>query len=559
MERRERLVNVGVLACGLLAAIWLGRVFLLNPVDRIHINHEGFTYAGRLLEFREQLAAGYLVPQWCTSFRGGLGSAQFCYYQPGFFYVASLVPWSVPAVRALGVAVAVFALLGYLATYALIRPRFGRLAGWLGASSLLLSVYAATNICIRGDLSEFSAMMLLPAVLWALAGWLEQGRLKYAAWLAPAAAATILLHPIVGMIGFVLLAAALIAFLLETRDYRRVGVAALVLAVAIGMAAFYWLPVFLEWDLVNTDGAFVGHFFYANHFINPLKLLGFHYRQKGGVPLSLGLLLVSTAGFNSLVCYYRRRELSAPQRRLVVFSLLAILGFVLMMTRASAFVWQLVTPLQRMQFPWRILTVVTVLTAVVAGASLPWRSEKRRAAAAALLITAMWTLSIHYTAYGLWPNVRVPQTIDELTQIYFAPDAKNEWVPRGAVLDIPKAYRKSPVAGPGCQVDDFRRQARRLSCQVRTAQATTLVLPHYYFPVGWQTTLDGQPVPLAADPRGLMRLDLPAGAEGRLQVVFTQTPMHRLGLVVSGVSCLVGAVWLAAAALRRRHRPSAVL
>lgn len=549
MKRREFLIDLGVLVCGLLMAFWLGRAFFRHPVDEIYVNHEGDTYVGRLLEFRDQLAAGCLVPQWCTSFRGGLGSAQFCYYQPGFFYVASLVPWSVPAVRALGIAIVGFALLGYVATYCLIRPRFGRLAGWLGAGSLLLSVYAATDIFIRGDLSEFSAMMLLPAMWWALVEWLEQGRLKYAAGLALATAATTLVHPLVSMIGLILSAAVLLAFLLETRSCRRVAATVLVLGLAVGMAAFYWLPVIFELDLVNADKAFAGFYSYDQHFVDLLDLFGGYNREKV-IPFSIGLPLVSIAGLNVLACFFRRRELASAQRRLVVFSVLALLGFAWLMTQYSAPVWQIVTPLQRVQFPWRILTVATVTAAVLAGAVLPWRSEPLRAFATASLIITMWALSIGYTDYKLDAGHRVPQSVAELAETYFAPDLCNEWLPRGASLDIPGAYRQSPVIGPDGQVSDFRRQACRLSCHVGAAKPATLVLPHYFFPVGWQATLNGSPVDLTADSRGLMRLSVPANSQGRLEVVFTQTPMRRLGLVVSVLSCLTaGLLWLTLAAL----------
>lgn len=554
MNRQERWINIGLLASGLLAAAWIGRVFFLYPPDRMHVNHEGSTYAGRLLEFRDQLGAGYLVPQWCTSFRGGLGSAQFCYYQPGFFYAASLVPWSVSPVRALGATVVLFALLGYLATYALVRPRFGRLGGWLAANSLLLSVYAATNICIRGDLSEFAAMMMLPALLWALLGWLDQGRLACAAWLAPIAAAVVLLHSIVGMLAVLLMAVVLVAFWIETRDHRRVGAAVLVLAIGAGMASVYWLPVVFELNLVDTDRAFVGFFSYTRHFVDPLKLLGRYHRNEI-IPFSLGGLFVLLVGFNVLSCLYRRRELSVSQRRLVILAILVALVFAWLMTRESTFVWRLAPTLQRMQFPWRILTVVTVAMALLAGATLPWRSEKTRAAVTLLLVLAMWALSIDYTDCELDREHRVLQTVDELAETFFAPDLRNEWVPRGATIDIPEADRTMPVAGPGCRVSDYRRQARRLSCQVAADEATTLVLPHYFFPVGWQATLDGRPIPLSASPLGLMRFELPAHAHGQLEVVFTQTPMHRLGLAISGLSCLLGLIWLALAARRRGRCP----
>jgi hypothetical protein len=553
VKRRDYLFDIGIVLHGLVAAVWLARPLLLSPVDHMHLNHENATYAGRLLEFREQLAAGYLFPQWCTSFRGGLGSAQFCYYQPGFFHVASLMPWSLPVVRGLGATVVLFAMVGYVATYALIRPRFGRLGGWLGASSLLLSVYAGTEISIRGDLGEFAAMMLFPAVMWALAGWLEHGDLKYGAWLATTVAAMIVAHPLVSMIAFPLLAAGLAAFLLETREYRRVGAAVTMLAVGVGMAAFYWLPVALELHFVDAERATTGFYSYKKHFVDPLQLLG-GYDRKKDIPFSIGTLPLLLAGFNIAICGWRHRELTVPQRRLLLFSIIAVIGLAAVMTEYSAVLWEHVGLLRWMQFPSRTLSVVTVAMAILTGASLPWRVERLRTLAAASLIAWMWMQSLDHTEWQIDVNRRVPQTIEELVQTYFAPDLRNEWLPRGAEVEIPEPYRKSPLIGPGGEVKDFRLEPRRLSCHVCTTQATTLVLPHYFFPVGWQATLAGQPLGLKSDPRGLIQFDLPADAQGRLEVVFTQTPMHRLGLILSGLSCFVGVVWLGAEVMRRRRQ-----
>lgn len=549
----RRLPTAGTVLWGLLLALWLARGLFLLPVDRIYRNHEGLGYVGRLLEFRDQLEAGNLAPQWSTSFRGGLGSAHFCYYQPGFFYLASLVPWGAPPVRALGVAVALMALMGYLATYALLAPRFGRLGGLLGASSLLLSPYAATEIYLRGDLTEFCGMMLVPAALWALAGWFDHGRLRHAIGLSLASAGMIVSHPAVGLMGYLLLAVAWLTFWLATRDPRRTIVAALALALGIGLAAFYWLPVLGEWKLVNTDTLFSDYYHYSNHFIHPLALL-LPVCQPPTVPVMLGIAIVLSAALNLTACYRRSAELTAPQRRLVMFCLVAIVGFSFLMTRGSAWIWGFLGPLQRIQFPWRMLAVVTPLAAVLAGTSLPWRSEGMRAIATLLLILVMCGLSCSSAAHDADPQLRVPQTVDELVAIHFAPDLRGEWLPRGAQAEIPEVDRKVPQASPGCEVQGFQRTAGRLQCRVRTNGDSFVVLPHYYFPVGWAATLDAQPVPFAADPRGLMRVELPGMADGLLEVRFTHTPLHRLGLALSAGSLALGLAVLALILLRRVAR-----
>ena len=101
-----------VLVWGCALAFWMSYPFFVLGSDVIHDNHEEGTYVYRLIEFRDCLASGYWFPQWCTDFRGGLGSPYFSYYQPGFFYVAALGSLLVSPVRALGVAIWVFSLLG---------------------------------------------------------------------------------------------------------------------------------------------------------------------------------------------------------------------------------------------------------------------------------------------------------------------------------------------------------------------------------------------------------------------------------------------------------------
>lgn len=548
---------LGVLVWGVFLAAWLGRVYFLHPPERIHENHEAFTYAGRLVEFRDLLAAGYLSPEWCSHFRGGLGAPYFGYYQPGFFYAAAVVPWNVPPVRALGVTVVAFALVGYLGMFALVARRFGAANGWLAASALLTSVYAGTEIVIRGDLAEFSGMMLLPGLLGALLGWLEEGRLGRLALLWLIAACLILVHPLVAMLGFMLLAMATVAFGLPAENRQRIVPAVAALGLAVGMTSFYWLPLFLQWDLVCGDRAFEGFYHWSEHFVGPLALLG-RYDRGTLIPFSVGPMLVLLVAIGAL-SHARWGDAvgDVPQRRWLVFLLVALAIFSLLMTRGSTWLWMWLTPLQRLQFPWRILSLVSVLAAAAAGALPRWGSEKLRTAAVALIVLVLWGLSIQYTAYRLDPSLRAPADVEQLAGLHFAPDLRNEWLPRGAVAEIPLQQRAQPRPAPGCRVQEFVRQQGHLRCLVRVEGDSHVVLPHYFFPVGWQATLDGRPVKLASDDRGLMRVDLPRGTDATLVVAFSPTPARRLGLGISAIS-LLASVALAGLGFRYlsgRRRP----
>ena len=542
--KTDRFLTIGIVIWGALLAAWLVRGHFLIPGDRILDTHESYSYSGRLVEFRDILRAGYWSPEWTTNFRGGLGSPQFTYYQSGFFHAASLVPWSVPPTRALGIAVAAFAFLGYLATFGLVGRRFGRVSGWLAASSLLLAVYPATNISIRGNLSEFSAMMVLPACLWALAGWLEDRRPGYLVGLAAAGGMLIATHPVVGMLGWGLLSLILAVFLCHTRQLRPTLIAGVALGVAVGLAAFFWVPVFFARDLVNSQPAFEGFYSYTNHFVSIGELFG-PYHRNAIIPFALGPTTIMLIGFNGLALLARWEITTAGQRYLLILSLVGIILFGWLMTSSSTIVWQCVSPLRQIQFPWRIFTVITVLSAVAAGSMLPWKAERLRTAAVGMMILLMWGLSWQYTAYRIDPDVRSIGSVDRLLEINFTPDLCHEWVPRGAGVDVPRDQRIEPTPGPGCRVGQFARRQGRLSCRVQTVADSFVVMPHYFLPVGWEATLDGRAVELTADSRGLMRANLPGDVAGTLEIVFSRTPMRRLGLIVSGLSLLGGGVLLA--------------
>lgn len=535
---RSRLAIVGVVLWGLLLAAWLTRVYFLYPPERCHESHESYTYVARLLEFREQLSQGRLSPQWCGNYYGGLGSPQWSYYQPGLFYIASLAPPSVPATRALGMALGAFTLLGYLAMYGLVAERFGRAAGWLSASAFLLGPYACSNLYIRGDLSEFAAMMILPSILLGLTAWFDHGRPGAAVIIAIAEAGLIVTHPCIGLLGTGMAVFTVAYYGWKTRQVYRTMAAAIALVIGFGMAAFYWFPVFFELDLVQAGRAIAndeGIPYYSREFIRPITKLAQRFDPACGRWLTLDLLLPGLFAASCIAFFQTRNHLSGPQRRLAGMALLGALLFTFLIMRESIFLWHLLRPLQKVQFPWRTMTVLSALVSIAAGAIPLWRRNRLGVMCAAAVVLLLVAFSQQYTQYRLsrWPS---PQSTADVAAIDFKPDSRNEWMPSRASPDVPADYRVVPVAGQGAEVKDFVRTQGRLACRVRTSAAANVVLPHYYFPVGWQATLAGKAIPLGFGRFGLMEISLPAGADGNLEIQFYPTPMRIAGLWTSAAT-----------------------
>jgi len=547
----ERLPARATWLWGIALALWLSRGLLLAPPGMIHDNHESNSYVVRQLEFRDCLEAGYLFPQWCTHFRGGLGSPYFAYYQPGCFYAASLVPDWIGPVQAMGWVVFAFALLGYMATDRLVAARAGGACGAMAGSVLLLSVYPATEIYVRGDLSELAAMMVLPGAALGLDRWLNRGAARDAVLLAVAGGGLIVLHPAVALVGYAALTSLIAAYALVTRRWYDTAMGLAALATGVGLAAFYWIPLAAEWHFVDAQHAFDGHYHFSRHFVSPLQLLWPIYDRQTAIPFTLGPVVPGLVVANCLGYLFLRRRKRDWQTGLFIAAVLVTIAGMWFMSPASAGVWQHIKLLEKIQFPWRLLTLVSVASAIACGLLPPVFSPRTRGQIAFVVVAAMCLASVRYTHVDKRVPLNVPDDAASLAQVFYAPDLRNEWLPRGADAGL-NAPTSELITGPSCEAWGFKRTQGHLRCELRTTDETFVVLPHYFFRAGWQATLDGRPIAHSRDPQGRLRVDLSDGAAGVLDVRFSMTPMKRVGVATSAWSLIACLPALCIVTIRRR-------
>jgi uncharacterized membrane protein len=283
----------GVCLGGLIVAFVLCRHFFSLPEDQFFANHDNDGYALRLIEFRDCLAHGYLLPQWCSHFRGGLGSPFFNFYQSGYFYAASLVPASLPVNWQLGIPLVVFATYGFSSIFCLLRRSCGREAAFVAAVALLAAPYARTNLYLRGDLSEFSAMMCVPACLTALNFWWSNGGVRGVLTIGLTAALVVGLHPAIGLITCGMTLLIVLAKTVLDRSARSLISGGAGLATAAALSAVYWLPLFGHMQFVSADQAwdgssFGGYYHYSRHLNSLLSSLDTAPTETP-IPIKLGL------------------------------------------------------------------------------------------------------------------------------------------------------------------------------------------------------------------------------------------------------------------------------
>ncbi|MEA3337045.1 MAG: 6-pyruvoyl-tetrahydropterin synthase-related protein [Chloroflexota bacterium] len=547
----------------------LGSGFFASDDGRFHVY--------RTAALADAWRHGIILPRLFPDFGFGYGQAVLNYYSPlSYFPGALLSLLGVSPVAAARLTIASSFVLAALAAFAYLRyllkagsKRFGNwparnaAAGVLAAVVYTYAPYHLADAYLRGALPELAAFIFPPLILWAYtAAFLEDNPWPAMLWGTLAWAGLVLTHNLTALMMALVAGVHLLAMAGWSGRWRRLPGTALSLALAIGITAVYWLPVLVENSSVGLGlGASEG---YRNHFLTVVDLLRPALAYFRGATDTLGRLYpLSWFAVALLVTGLGLLLLRAVQRRLpgiwpsTAFHV-GLTAFAMFMTTGAALViWNPLTPvLGHLQYPWRFLLLEAVGLMGIAGA-LPALLPKVRpviivaimAPIAILVSTAGLQLEpLSMSAADVWFPDRMWREDADAGQV--GATWTGEFLPVG-VTEQRWALGRSleggadgPALQPAPTIDLTELSYDSLTALVSTPGPMKLRLHQFYQP-GWQASIGGKPVPLAATGElGLVTLDLPAGNH-QVHVSYGGTPARKAGLVVTLLSVVAWAalVW----------------
>jgi hypothetical protein len=249
--------------------------------------------------------------------------------------------------------------------------------------------------------------------------------------------------------------------------------------------------------------------------------------------LALGISAVVSA-----VNLCRRR---ATQRTLeLVFWLVVAVGAMFSMSHASVRVWELLPPLAFVQFPWRLLMVVVLATAVLS-AHLVSMIRDRRLQVAFVIGLAIVQVQLSYE--HLRPRgyiTRETMDIDWWEWRYSKPARTSAFIEDGyypaSLVDVPRDIARYTVVGGNANVTGVVHKGHELELDVVADAPVVLRINSPTFP-GWLITIDG--LPADADlAGGYPCVTVPAGRH-RVRAAFTNTPVRAWANAVTMASAVV--------------------
>lgn len=542
---------IGLVALLSLPALW---PFYAEGLPR---SFDGGLHLLRIALLHRHLMAGDLLPRWASDQILGYGYPLFNFYAPSTYYL-------VEGLHLLGLSfyaafVGAFALLMVAAGVGmawLARDIFGPTRPWAALVAAVAYVYAPyllTNVYIRGALAEAGAQALLPWILWSARRLLrDEQPARYLLPFTFALGGLAITHNITLLFTPpLLLGYAALHWLQAGRSRRSLIWFAVALVGAMGLSAFFWLPLLVERVYLAETAYEIAKSVWLpssvwrwDNFLDR----GFFYQHTFARPIRLGAvqLLLALAGF------VLARRWTAEW---IFWGGVALICGVLM-SAWSLPLWLSNDILPVAQFTWRLLSIGSLPLALFVG-GLVWRLPQGWAWGGAVLLIALVIAA--QRPQLAWMDVFAPETVELSAPVLAQVEVEQgvlgggegaspiqEFRPRwaAATLDLDP----STVEATEGRVEQIIPRAigpRQVDLTITTSAAMPLRLAQFYYP-GWRARLDGT-TDLLTYPStnlGLLTVDVPAGRHD-LRLEWVGTPLQRWGgrVTLLALAALIGLGW----------------
>jgi len=539
--------------------LYIGLIFVSSVLISLPLFKGQFIcssdYAGtlmRLLSMKQCLGHGQWVVRWVPELYRGCGYPVFNFYPPLFYILGVLIAkLGANIVAAVNLSLFIVLFLSGCTMYLFAREFWGRQGGFISAAAYLFAPYHMVSLYLRSAAAETAAYVFLPLILWSFYKLKQTSLKRYLVFSSLSWAGLLLTHNCASMILFPVVI--LYIFLLyRPSSYLRLismlqGFSAL--ALGTGLAAFFWLPAFVEKKFVHTELLFQGNLNFKNNFLTLKELLSppwgrdmLYFREPHmfcQIGLAHGLIaLIALLGFKRIV------KNDPRLRAQILFFVALLFGAAFLALPYSRAVWEHVGTLQYLQFPFRFLSMVVLAVSFIAGGIVFLAGDKHRLKIAIVAVLVIFSANFCFYCHP-WDtrkcDVKLIQSEPDKFLSELCRQDGGEYTPiwvKHVANEFPKfmQLQKLTALAPQDQVLDFKQiSPLRYKFMVLSHHLSTFYFKSFYFP-GWVVKVDGYETSILKDnPFGLIAFQCPEGIHN-VEVYFGATPLRQTAQVITIVS-----------------------
>lgn len=375
----------------------------------------------RQLQLEKCLKDGQIPCRWSPDLGYEYGYPLFNFYPPlpyivgqiyrflGFSFMWSVKLTAVTQFIASGIAMYLF--VSYLST---------PLVGFLASLFYTYAPYHAVNIYIRGAMNEAWASIFFPLIFLYIKKVIDQPKIKNTILLSLSIVGLMLSHnPMLLVFALFCIPWTFYCLFQKYKKNKKIAdikpvLKNLVISAifALGLAAFYTLPVLLESKLTQIDSMFSGYYSYEVHFVSLYQLFISNFWGDGAsvwgvednMPFMVGYLHWIIPLIFVIFFLYKHIHTKTKIKKTEIFNLLIIflaLASLFLTHGRSIFIWKLFPPIQKIQFSWRFLNLSVFFLSISSALSIKYflsnfKQNKTKNLFCLLLVFLLFTLNLRY-------------------------------------------------------------------------------------------------------------------------------------------------------------------
>ncbi len=498
------------------------------------------------------ISSGHIIPDWASADNLGFGSIGIRLYPPLTYIVMSCIQLVTQSwYDTLWLTIMVFMFASCASMYFLAKEWLPQSYAVFAAILSAIVPYHLIEIYQAFLLAEFAAAAIMPLCFLFAYRVVVRDRWSDALILSACFSAIILAHIPAAVIAFLSLSIFVICLVKRNDVLRTATRLAVAGASSLAVTCFYWLRLVTELDWVKHNSQefyATGTYNYADYFF-PL------YFNSGGsyVPRFLwlwdaiiGLTLLLFVPLIVFLIIRLMRRGSIPRHYYAIAGVGSLAFF--MMSSLSSFIWNSVSVLQKLQFPWRWLAVASLfgsLAFVAAVFEFLQRAKKPgRVPAYALAMIVAAIVAVDSTQL-IVPSTQVSRAeFDKKVSSLDDEQGCECWWP---VWATEKAFeRRDRVAAEGRVVSITRWDDGGREFSIAAGHAGFARFATFYYPY-WAAEIDGTPQEAHADADGTLIVPI-SSAASNISIRFREPVMYSTARYLSLFSFI--GILLALAATR---------
>lgn len=503
--------------------------------------HDGEYHVMRFHEFYKVLSTGTIYPRWAPDFNNGFGIPLFNFVYPLPNYVASFFHFlGLSFIDSFKLNIVVASSIGAIFFYLWSRKYWGDWGGVVSSVFYTFSPYHFLDIYVRGSVGEVWSLALFPGLLWSFYTFYQTKQRKFFLFSVIFLFLLIMSHNILALVffSFFLMYATLLLANTKNKGFY-VKHLALIIILGLCLSAPFWLPALFETKYVV--GLQISN--PVEHFPKLYKLIysswgyGFSGQDEAGqMSFQIGIANIIAVFGGALLFFVSRKKD-------IAFFLLSFVFFLFLITPFSSWLWKLIPFSSFIQFPWRLLSVLILISSFLAGCLVSdnlFKNKKMQLIASMLLIALSIGFSVRYA--------KAPFHHERNDSYYLSrpnfTDGTNSpgnafntiWFDK----NLEKTERRLDASSKQTKIKILENRPSHIKANINAKSQERMLVNIAYFP-GWIVFVENKETKIQITDQGLFEFNIPKG-KSLVEIRFKDTNIRKFSWTLNfvGLLSLVG-------------------